>query len=550
MLIAVFSNYFILLAIFGFSFLLKKILFLNKKIIVENIDFLYGLIFLIFFALLLNFFFPLNYFTIWVILTGVLIFLYGFYKKFFKINLFYYLIIIFFTTFVSFYTGNNVDSPMYHLQIIKWLSFHKISFGLSDLEIRFGFNSTWHSLVALLDLKIHKFSAKYYLSAIIFGLVIYEVIKLKEKINYSDLFLFLVVSFLIFFSFIHPYRNGIILNHLGNPERDIVTMFFFFLIIYIFLKIQENNNDNNNLINLLLISTFICLTSRIIFSPIIFILILILIKNKKYKLINLNNIFLFFTSFLWITRTFFLSGCFFFPVHQTCIKTPWLVNKEEVIFFVQEAMRISRTLPDRIKVNDYDFTINSNDWMLPWFKNYFMEAALLQAGTGIIIIALCLFVLKNFLKLNNIKKNINIFDYFLIFSLLVIIGLWFQAPEIRYGWGPLIVLPCFTLLVSLKDLKLLFFIKNKVILMNLSITLLCLAFLTKSFVYFQSKDLFIISKKEFGYTNIRKIGTFDNQEIYRSLNWQCADFKGICVNTVKKNYEIKKIFNYVIFNSN
>ena len=48
----------------------------------------------------------------------------------------------------------NVDSPMYHLQVIKWLSFHKISFGLSNLEIRLGFNSSWHSLVALLDLSI------------------------------------------------------------------------------------------------------------------------------------------------------------------------------------------------------------------------------------------------------------------------------------------------------------------------------------------------------------------------------------------------------------
>ena len=50
--------------------------------------------------------------------------------------------------------------------------------------------------------------------------------------------------------------------------------------------------------------------------------------------------------------------------------------------------------------------------------------------------------------------------------------------------------------------------------------------------------------------SLKKIGIFDNQDIYRSFNWQCADFKGICVNTVKKNYKIKKIFNYVIFNSN
>ena len=87
MLIAVFSNYFILLSIFGFSLLFKKILFKKEKIVLNNIDFLYGLVFLIFISLLINFFFPLNFFTLWIILLGILIFLYGFYKNNFKINL-------------------------------------------------------------------------------------------------------------------------------------------------------------------------------------------------------------------------------------------------------------------------------------------------------------------------------------------------------------------------------------------------------------------------------------------------------------------------------
>ena len=326
-------------------------------------------------------------------------------------------------------------------------------------------------------------------------------------------------------------------------------MFFFFIIVYIFLKIQESNN-NNNLINLLLISTFICLTSRIVFSPIIFILLFILYKNKNYKIINLNNFFLVFTGTMWIARTFILSGCFFFPIQQTCIKTPWLVNKEEVIFFVQEAMRISRTLPGRIRVNDYDFTIYSNDWMAPWFKNYFMEAALLQAGSAIIIMVIIGFIFKSFFKLSTTGKNINSYDYILIFSLLIVLSLWFQAPEIRYGWGPLIALPCFVLLIFIKDLSLLKFLRNKSIFINCSLILLCLAFSTKSFPYYNKNDLFIFSKKEFSYSNIEKIGTFDNQDIYKSLNWQCADFKKICVNTVKKNYKIKKIYNYVIFDSN
>ena len=133
---------------------------------------------------------------------------------------------------------------MYHLQIINWLNLHKISFGLSNLEIRFGFNSSWHSIIALLDLNISKFSMKY-LEYIAHSLVVYEVIRIKKKINFSDFFLFLTISYLIFYSFLHPFANGVILNHLGNPERDIVAMLFFFL-QYIFLKSLESNFDQNN----------------------------------------------------------------------------------------------------------------------------------------------------------------------------------------------------------------------------------------------------------------------------------------------------------------
>ena len=180
MLIAIFSNYLLLMVILGYSFLLKKITFNNNDIIVENIDILYGLFLIIFISLLFNFFFPLNYLKPLVIIFGLLIFIYAAYKKIIKINFILYFVIIFFTTFIAFYSNMNVDSPMYHLQVIKWLSLHKIGFGLSNLEIRLGFNSSWHSLVALLDLSFDKFTAKYYISALVLSSLIYETIKKKN----------------------------------------------------------------------------------------------------------------------------------------------------------------------------------------------------------------------------------------------------------------------------------------------------------------------------------------------------------------------------------
>ena len=157
MLLAVFSNYLILLVIIGYSFFLKKITYNKDEFIIENTDILYGLSLIIFISLFFNFFLPLVYLKTITITIGFLLYAYAAYKKVLKINFFLYFLIIFFTTFIAFYSGMNVDSPMYHLQVIKWLTFSKISFGLSNLEIRLGFNSSWHSLVAILDFNIHKF---------------------------------------------------------------------------------------------------------------------------------------------------------------------------------------------------------------------------------------------------------------------------------------------------------------------------------------------------------------------------------------------------------
>ena len=549
MLIAIFSNYLLLMVILGYSFLLKKITFNKNDITIENIDILYGLSLIIFISLFFNFFFPLIYLKPIIIILGFLTFIYAAYKKIFKINFFIYFVIIFFATFIAFYNNMNVDSPMYHLQVIKWLSFHKISLGLSNLEIRLGFNSSWHSLVALLDLTINKFSAKYYISSLILSSLIYETVRHRTKINYSDIFLYLTISFLIFYSFLHPFKNGVILNHLGNPERDIVGMLFFFLIIFFFYKIQENTKKNENYINLLFLSIFLCISTRLMMLPMTLLLIFTLLKNKDYKIINFMTIFLFITSILWVLRSFFLSGCLFFPYYQTCFKTSWSVNVKEVQFFVEEAMRISRTLPTRNGVTDINFSLHGYDWIPQWVNDYFFSTALLQIGATIIIIIIFILLMISFVNKYKSTKVINTPNFLIFISLIVIISLWFiSAPEIRYALGPLISLPCFFIVLLFKKLNLNKFFISKSTKLSIIMGILFLFLVSKSFSYFQFNDLFIKNKIVHNYSHIKKIGTFSNVNFFFG-KFICADFKEICINTVKENYVIDEIFNYKVYKS-
>ena len=85
--------------------------------------------------------------------------------------------------------------------------------------------------------------AKYYLSVVIISIFLCEIF-LNKKYSLSSLFLNFSFLYLFFFSLIHPYNNGIILNHLGNPELDIVPMTMFLTSIYILSMIKTVNKEN------------------------------------------------------------------------------------------------------------------------------------------------------------------------------------------------------------------------------------------------------------------------------------------------------------------
>ena len=552
MLLTIFINYSILLSIFGYTFLLNKILFSKiDNIKIENIDFLYGFLFLIFLSIFLNLFFPLKFFTIPVILLGIIFFLIAYKKKNYKVNFLFYFLIIFFVTFIAFYGNDNVDSPMYHLQIIKWLTLHKISFGLVNLEIRFGFNSSWHSFVSLLNLTFGTFSAKYYISAIIFSFVVYETIRFKTKINLSDIFLYLFLCYLFLFSFLHPFYYGIILNHLGNPERDIVTMFLYFFSFYLFIKIFEEKNYTQyklNLINLLTICTFICVTTRLTTLLILLLPLFVFFKNYQYKILNnLNTFFIIIVGMFWIMRSFILSGCFLFPIEQTCFDTSWSVNIETLQFMIDEVKRYSRTLPFLNGRLDYEYIYNYK-WLIPWIKDYFFGTALLQINLFIISSVIFFSLLKLFF-INKESKNlfkIDLYEVVIIIILFFSVLLWMITPEIRFAWGLHFVIPCFSITIFIKYnlIKLLRKINHQALFLNFLI--IFLLFFSKSYSLFKLSDLFKIPVREHDFSKIEKVGIFNDNNVYFNY-WRCADYEGICVNTRKKNYNIDRKYSYTFF---
>ena len=209
-------------------------------------------------------------------------------------------------------------------------------------------------------------------------------------------------------------------------------------------------------------------------------------------------------------------------------------------------MRISRTLPTRNGVNDLEFSLNSYDWIHQWINDYFFSAAILQIGSLIILISTILVISLKIFKNKSFKSFLNISDYIILFSLTLIVFLWFlSAPETRYALGPIISLPCFFILIFLKQINITKYLKFKDFKIAIVFGIICILFFSKNFYKFQLQDLYVMDKVKHNYSHIVKLGNYSGENFYWG-NFLCADFNEICVNTVKENYVIE---NFLVIKS-
>ena len=542
MVFLAFFNFILIISIFGYSYLLKLVLSKSSNNYISNLDFFYGLFLLFLISLVAHIFIPLSYISNFIILIGIILFCISILKKKFKVSLVKYFFIIFIFSIIAYYGVDNVDSPLYHLQIVKWLYNHKLTFGLANLEYRLGVNYPWYSIITLINFEIFQFSNKYYVSILIFSFLLYEILS-QKIVKKSFIFLSLAFSYLFIFSLIHPYNYGVVLNHIGNPEKDLFNMCLFIFAIYLILKIDESENISNN-INIISISfiVFTMLIMQMVLYSFLFPIFIFLF----YKFVKLTEHFKLLTcivliTLLWLFKSVAINGCLIFPISFTCLNTDWTIDISFLNYMVDETKRYSRSLPSLEMLNDYYKTLETFLWVKPWFKNYFLQTAMHQINLIIFIFSL---VFIFFLVLKK-KYFISFFDIILITSILLVNFVCIlMIPEIRYYWGPHISISVIilTTIICSFNYK---FLKN-VNFYNL-VTILSLSFflIFKVLPMSKFKDLTKLPERKHNYTSKKKIGIFNGYEIFTN-NWQCADINEICVNIPKKNYDFKSKHSFLL----
>ena len=400
--------------------------------------------------------------------------------------------------------------------------------------------------MSLFKFKFKEFNSIYILNVIPFSFLTYEILKQKKTLSY--LFLGLSLSFLFFFSYLHPFRNGVILNHLHNPEVDTIGMVFFILSFYLLLMFLDKKKKE--IFHLLVLSSSICFFIKLSYIGVALFPLLILIffyRKNLAEILKTKIIFFVILLFIfWIIKNLLVSGCLIFPLNFTCFNVVWSPGVDEIETYKNVIKGFARDTRERLRYLDFNHTIHTFNWFLPWFKDYALNTSLLKISYIIIFsTSIFFFIIKRYTKFLIINLSNGKIHLYVLFVMLTNLLIWFQAPEIRFGWGTIISLNCY-LLSIIFFYNVLFEKINPNIIKYFTIFFLAILIFDNK-KNFSTQNLFNPYVAKIDYSKIVKIFDLEDRSIYRSTNWKCYDFEEICVNSIKDKYFLEKKFGHLIF---
>ena len=538
----------------GSIFFLKMI---NKKQTIEEISSqsIFGIIFISFIALVLNFFVPLNKeVNSMFLLTFLVIFTLIFKKKINFYNLFYFSIISGAISFLLLMLSHiyNPDGGLYHYPYINILNNEKIILGLSNLHFRYGhisiiqytsafFNNFLFNLNGIV-IPLASLASFIFLN---FLFKIFEGLK-KKKINFHIIFLVLILVYI-------SYK----MNRYSGYGNDAPAHFLFFYLVSEIFKKKSIIVEHK--FNLLLISVFIFLNK--ITMGLAVLLPLVLINFKKLKTFNYISLHFSVLLFLfWLLKTLLISGCLIYPVKSTCIQNfEWTnINQTKKISVQSEAW--SKGWPDRknkdIKMEDFNKKFN---WLNAWSNKHFKKIykILLPYLFFLTFFYLFLIFIKKKPKLKKIIDYKNSFNVNFIF-LTSLFGclMWFlKFPIYRYGYSYLItVLVILFSNILYKEIIFFNFKNQKKIILTIVILSISTLFIKQSIRIVKNYNNNYNNypwPKYYDYSlNNNKINTtsklIDGKLIYKSSTY-CMYSNAPCTNE-EIDIKISEKNNYLIFN--
>jgi len=318
-----------------------------------------------------------------------------------------------------------LDEKGYYLPYIKWIETYGITPGLANLQGRFGFNSSWHILSALLSLRwsgMLFYDLNGFVILVVLGYYLLSIRKVDSPVQYvCGLF----VSAFIFRNFLtssaadlpNIYLASLVLIWMiGKYEKNTLAEIDYTFIVSFFISFYLVTIKPSSIYLLLIyLPTFVTILYDKQF-------------NKIAWLICIGLLFI----IPWCVRFYITTGYLVFPVVGIDLFNPdWKVPYQSVIA-ERNAVRCF-PISDSLPVSDV-LKMSFLEWFPQWFKKCLIE----QKVFFISIIGVTFYYIGTF------KKHLHSLNGRLFIAiqavLLLNIVIWLtQYPDFRFAWGYILI---------------------------------------------------------------------------------------------------------------
>jgi len=351
-------------------------------------------------------------------------------------------VLLFYVSLVPMTPFECYDTDLYHLQVIKWVNQNPLPLGLANLHGRFGFNSSWFPLAALVELPALLAHSPNFLSnaiAMFFcGSAIFLATRrcFSNELSLSRLFLALTA---IPWAIKTP-------NYMNSPSPDLPVMFLTFFIIYLITDSWERGRTRVVGLEIAAVLSAFALTLKLSVVPLlpsIFILSLAqyygknrMAESQAGGLKPRRSLYWPFSArstamiclliVLWAAKGICLSGCAAFPATVACLKQfKWTVSEQNAKSARDWVLGWAREPGPKAVESLSDWK-----WFRPWLKKHVAREKVLLS------LLFCGIVLVGMGRPRN--RSAPWISPIAIPAFICLIGIafWFMtAPDPRFGYG-------------------------------------------------------------------------------------------------------------------
>ena len=388
-----------------------------------------GLFFLGNLSVLLNFFVQINNNVVTYLLLSLFLLNVKKQNQSIKLNnkLSHYVFIPSIVGISSLGVGLSGDAGLYHLNHQEWLRSNKITFGLVNSHFRFGFSSIseWISANFWINDNLIFLHFLNIIFIVFFFQIIFQYIFSKEKSNYKNIFIaLLIVGFLDNFG-VNGGKNGFVeIEAIGKSDTPFAILFFLsFLFLY---EYSITKTINKNEIFILSLMSLFAFQFRIFgFIALVYFLFIALSKKDFLKVLKISTSHILFLI-AWLIKNFITTACIVYPVSFTCLDVSWSATKGASANFA---------MSDLINVHSPLRSFDLQTWFSEWVLRDINKTVLYNFLLSLIILILYFSLFHK--NTETSKFRFNSFGIFILMSLI----LWMiSAPGIRLGIGVILLL--------------------------------------------------------------------------------------------------------------